>query len=141
MSIVFLRLSSVAKSSSLQRRLINCLLVALFGFMIMFSLSNSFVSCSRTWFLLDLSLLSLSCCLVSKGSIFLSFCILLLALISVHSNISVMVNLKFFLVRGIWSECVTKSLLISISLVPDFISFQKLGSSRRWLKMVLSVIK
>ena len=104
MSIVFLRLSSVAKSKSLQRRLISSLLMALFGLMILFSLSSSFVSYNLSLFSLDLSLPSLSCCLVlidskhsyivSRGSILLSFCILLLALISVHSSFSVMANLK-----------------------------------------------
>ena len=129
MSNVFLRLSSVAKSSSLQRKFSNCLLVALLGLTILLSLSSSFVSCNLTLFSLDLSLLSLSCCLVlielkhsyivSSGSIFLSLCILLLALTSVHSNFSVWINLKSFLARGIWSECVSKSLLIRVSLIPD----------------------
>ena len=80
MSIVFLRLSSVAKSSSLQRKFSNCLLVALLGLTILLRLSSSFVSCILTLFSQDLSLLSLSCCvvlnelkpsyIVSSGSIF-----------------------------------------------------------------------
>ena len=65
MSIVFfLCLSSVAKSSSLQSKFSNCLLVALLGLTILLSLFSFFVSCYLTLFSLDLSLLSLSCCLV-----------------------------------------------------------------------------
>ena len=80
MSMVFLRLNSVAKSSSLLRIFNSCLLVALFGLTILFRLSSSLVRVLLDLFLLDLSLFSLSSCvffielkheyIVSSGSFF-----------------------------------------------------------------------